>query len=112
MRCRKGTLCDYFILSSSVTVTGTDLIINIPTMPGRCGCLAIAQNIPDTATVNMPVFITVGTDTTQYPLVDCCGVAVSAGRIEPRFRYKFKYVNASTTPVFKLSGARCPYNAI
>lgn len=112
MKCKKGKLCNNFVLSTSVTVTGTDLVINIPALPCTIGCIAIAQTIPDTATVNMPVFITVGESTTQYPLVDCNGVQLSAGRIDIRRRYQFRFISANTQSIFKINGARCPYNSI
>lgn len=112
MRCRKGRLCNNFILSTSVTVVGTSLVVNIPTLPCTCGCIAISQAIPAAATVNMPVFITVGTDATQYPLVDNCGVQISAGRLDIRNRYPFKFITANTTSIFKVCGSRCPYNII
>lgn len=112
MRCRKGRLCPNFVLSTSVTVVGTDLVINIPTLPCIRGCFVIAQTIPDAATVNMPVFVTVGADATQYPLVDACGVQISAGRLDIRNRYPFKFITADTTSIFKVDGTRCPYNII
>ena len=112
MKCKKGKLCQNFVLSSSVTVDGTNLVVNIPTLPSTCGCLVISQAIPDTATVNMPVVVTVGTDTTAYPLVDKCGVQISAGRLDIRYRYPFTFITANTTSIFKVCGTRCPYNVI
>jgi hypothetical protein len=112
MRCKKGKLCQNFILSTSVTVVGTSLVVNIPTLPSVCGCIVIAQAIPDAATVNMPVVITIGTSATQYPLVDKCGVQLSAGRLDVRYRYPFRFITANTASIFKVCGARCPYNVI
>jgi hypothetical protein len=112
MRCRKGTLCNNFILSTSVAVVGTDLVINVPSLPS-CGCLTIAQAIPAVATVNMPVVITVGDDTTTtYPLVDCRGIQLSAGQVEPRHPYHYKYIVGNTGSIVKTCNARCPYNVI
>lgn len=112
MKCNKGKLCQNFILSTSVTVVGTDLVVNVPTLPCNKGCLVIAQAIPDAATINMPVVITVGDGTTQYALVDRCGVQVSAGRLDIRTRYAYKFISANTQSIFKICGSRCPYNAI
>lgn len=110
MRCKKGKLCENFVLSTTVTVVGTSLVVNIPSLPCTRGCLVIAQTIPAAATVNMPVVITVGTDTTQYPLVDRCGVQLSAGRLDIRNRYPFRFISANTSSIFKICSARCPYN--
>lgn len=112
MRCRKSKLCDYFILSSSVTVAADALVVNIPSLPCSSGCLAIAQAIPTTATINLPVVITIGEGTTQYPLVDKCGVQLDASRLDVRYRYGFKFIAANTTSIFKLCGTRCPNNVI
>ena len=109
MKCNKGKLCKNFILSTSVTVVGTSLVVNIPSLPCNNGCMVIAQTIPDAATVNMPIVVTVGDGTTQYPLVDCKGVQLSAGRIDIRTRYPFAFISANTSSIFKLYGARCPY---
>ena len=74
-QCNK--LCPNFIVSTSltvVTVNGTDtLLINIPDgcyVDGKSYCIIIAQNRPSTATVDMPVAISIGGNTTTvYPLV-------------------------------------------
>ncbi|MGM9682558.1 MAG: hypothetical protein ACI3XQ_03070, partial [Eubacteriales bacterium] len=68
-------LCDRLIISSAVTFTGGNLIINIPAGSYRnCEkyCIVIAQAIPATATINAPVYITIGTGTTLYPLTNRC----------------------------------------
>lgn len=70
-------LCPNYIISTSltvITIDGTDtLVINIPAgsyRNGKCFCLIIAQSRPTTATVDMPVAISIGGDTTiVYPLV-------------------------------------------
>lgn len=74
-QCNK--LCPNFIVSTSltvVTVNGTDtLLIDVPNGCYRNGCtycLIIAQNRPSTATVDMPVAVSIGGNTTTvYPLV-------------------------------------------
>ena len=112
MRCNKSRLCPNFILTNSVTVDGDNLVVNISSLPCTRGCLVISQVIPDTATINLPVVITIGDGTDQYPLVDNCGVQLSAGRLDIRTRYSFKFINANTAPIFKINGSRCPYNVI
>ena len=70
-------LCPNTVISQSltvVTVNGTDtLLIDIPAgtyANGCCYSLIIAQNRPTTATVDMPVAISIdGNTTTVYPLV-------------------------------------------
>lgn len=111
MKC-KGRLCPNFVISSSVTATADSLVVNIPSLACLRGCLVITQTIPDAATINLPVVITVGTDTTEYPLVDRCGVQLSAGRLDVRTRYPYCFISANTQSIFKICGARCMYNAL
>ena len=74
-QCNK--LCPNYIISTSLTVVavgGVDtLVIDIPAgsyRNGKCFCLIIAQSRPATATVDMPVGVSIGGDTTiVYPLV-------------------------------------------
>lgn len=91
-------LCNNFITSTSVTVVTVDgvdnLVIDLPAnIP--CGytncrkvCFAIIQNIPATATILMPVSISIGGDTTTvYPLLDDCCNQITACGIRTRTRY-------------------------
>ena len=88
-------ICPRWIGSDSVsviTVDGTNtLVIDIPTATyGNCEnyCLFILQTIPDTATINMHVAISIGGDTTTvYPLV-CykTGLQAIASQIASRTR--------------------------
>ena len=83
-------ICDRLVISNSVTVTGGSLAINIPEnnyMNREKYCIVIAQSIPDTATITMPVVITIGEDTTNYPLVNCDCTNVTACSISTRTRY-------------------------
>ena len=115
MKCRNAKICNKINISSSVTVTGTNLVINIPqnSFPNcSVGCLVIAQAIPDTATVNMPVVITIGDDTTTtYPLINKCGAAVTASNVRTRTRYPFQVVTTPTSANFRLlCGVPCSNN--
>lgn len=105
------TLCNKFVGSSSVTVVGTSLVINIPAATyDNCErlCLAILQELPDAATINMPVVITIGTDATQYPLVRRNGNIVTASDLSFRGLYKAVVNTTSTSAVFRvLSGLCC-----
>lgn len=124
MSCNKNcnTLCPNLIISTSVTVVtvnGTDtLLINIPTGSYRNGCkycIVVAQAIPATATINMPVAISIGGDTaTVYPLTNRCCAQVTACAIRTRTRYPVCVSTSATGGTFKvLSGLCCaPNNAL
>lgn len=107
-------LCKNLIISNSisvVTVDGTDtLLIDIPASTYRnCErfCIVTAQSIPDTATVTMPVAISIGGDTTTvYPLV-CCKNCLQAVACQVNSRRKYVTIVSTNTNggVFKvLSG--------
>lgn len=104
-------LCDRLIISDSVTVVGTDLVVDIPAGSyGNCDtyCIVIAQTIPDTATINMPVSISIGGDTTTlYPLVDRCGIQLVASELRTRTRYKVTVRTNATGGVFRLFNKVC-----
>lgn len=102
-------LCRRFVGSVSVTVVGTDLVVNIPAATyNNCSriCLGILQELPDAATINMPVVVTIGDDTTQYALVRCDGNPVTASDIMYRGLYKIK-VQTTSTPVFRVLNGLC-----
>lgn len=104
-------LCDRLIISDSVTVVGTDLVVDIPAGSyGNCDsyCIVIAQTIPDTATINMPVSISIGgVTTTLYPLVDRCGIQLVASELRTRTRYKTCVRTNATGGVFRLFNKVC-----
>lgn len=103
-------LCRNLIISNSITVVtvdGTDtLLIDIPSSTYRQGevfCIVTAQNIPSTATVTMPVAISIGGDTTNvYPLV-CSKTCLQAVACQVNARRKYKVVVSTNTTsgVFK-----------
>ena len=108
MKC-KGRLCPNFVISNSVTV-GTDaLIVNVSSLACLQGCLVIAQTIPDAATINMPVAISIGgVTTTVYPLVGCNCIQVTASALRTRRRYPTRIITNATSAVFKsLGGLSC-----
>lgn len=124
MSCNKNcnTLCPNLIISTSVTVVtvdGTDtLLINIPTGSYRNGCkycIVVAQAIPATATINMPVAVSIGGDTTTvYPMTNKCCAQITACSIRTRTRYPVCVSTNATGGTFKvLSGLCCaPNNAL
>ena len=124
MSCNKNCnrLCPNLVISTSVavvTVNGTDtLLINIPegTYSNGCKyCIVVAQTIPATATINMPVAVSIGGDTaTVYPLTNRCCAQVTACAIRTRTRYPVCVSTSAKGGTFKgLSGLYCaPNNAL
>lgn len=118
--CRNScTLCRNLVISTAVTVVTVDgtptLVIDIPSASyNNCQrvCLIIAQTIPLTATIAMPVAISIGGDTTTvYPLVGCDCSQVTAGAIRTRTRYPTRVSTNVTGAVFKvLGGLSCTAN--
>ena len=103
-------LCRNIVISTAVTVItvdGTDtLVIDIPSgfYPDcRRVCLVVAQAIPTTtATVSMPVAISIGGDTTTvYPIVNCDCSQVTACAIRTRTKYGLRISTSATSAVFK-----------
>lgn len=97
-------LCPNTIISQSltvVTVNGVDtLLIDIPAGTygnGCCYSLIIAQNRPSTATVDMPVAISIaGNTTTVYPLV-CNKTCLQANACQISGRTKLKVIVQTNT---------------
>lgn len=112
-------LCDKLIISSSVTFNGTSLVINIPDgsyANGNKYCIIVAQTIPTTTTIDAPVVITIGTDTTEYPLTQCNCSPVTAASINTRTRYSTCVHTTTTSGTFRLLGklpcSRCTDNLL
>lgn len=103
-------ICPNIIISDSVTVVtvnGVDtLLIDIPTgcYLNCCKyCIVVAQTIPTTATINMPVAISIGgVTTTVYPLVNNCCAQVTACGIRTRTKYPVIVSTNATGGVFKV----------
>lgn len=123
MACKPSCkLCKNLIISQSVTVVtvdGTDtLLIDLPlgTYGDNCKyCIVIAQTIPATATINMPVAFSInGVTTTVYPFVRCDCSQVTACSIRTRTRYSTIVSTNAIGGVFKsLGGLSCsPNNAL
>lgn len=124
MSCNRNcnTLCPNLIISTSVavvTVNGVDtLLINIPTGSYRNGCkycIVVAQAIPATATINMPVAVSIGGDTaTVYPLTNKCCAQITACAIRTRTRYPVCVSTSATGGTFKVLSGLCsaPNNAL
>lgn len=105
-------LCRNLVISTSVTVATVNgvstLVIDVPTGVYANGCkvcLVIAQAIPATATVQMPVAISIGGDTTTvYPIVGRDCVQVTACALRTRRKYPLKVATNATSAVFKSLG--------
>lgn len=102
--------CPRKVYSAGITVETIDivdtLVIDVPLQSFRnCqkGCLVITQNLPTTATITMPVAISIGgVTTTVYPVVSCDCSQVTACALRPRRRYPFKVSTTPTGAVFKI----------
>lgn len=115
-------LCNRLIISTSVSVVAVDdtdtLVIDLPSatyMNGEKYCIVIAQTIPDTATINMPVAFSIGgVTTTVYPFVRCNCSQITACGIRTRTRYSTVVSTTATGGVFKSLGGTscCPNNAL
>ena len=104
-------LCDRLVNSQAVTFAGGNLVINLPAGSYRNGakyCIVVAQAIPDTATINAPVDVTIGTGTEQYPLTNRCCAQLTACAIRTRTRYAAVVSTSGTSGTFKLLGNACP----
>ena len=117
MACKPSCqLCDKLVISTAVTVItidGTDtLVIDLPIRNYGDGCkycIIIAQTIPATATINMPVAFSIGGDTTTvFPFVRCDCSQVTATAIRTRTRYSTRVSTNAIGGVFKsLGGLSC-----
>lgn len=103
---RKCCNCKHFVVVSTTTITGGKLILNIPTATYTNGeevCLFISPTLPVSATP-IPVVVTIGTGTTQYPLINKCGNNVYSDQIKTRCIY---YTSVRTdTKLFKYNGCK------
>ena len=111
-------LCNRLIISEAVTFADGTLTINIPEgtyLNGEKYCIVVAQTIPVATTITAPVVITIGEDTTTYPLMNCNCTNVYACSINTRTRYSVCVNTSIATGVFKLLGklpcSRCVDNA-
>lgn len=108
-------ICPRLIISTAVTVVtidGTDtLVVDLPAttvvgatpyINGCKYCVVIAQAVPSTATINMPVVFSIGGDTTTtYPFLNCDCTQVTACAIQTRTKYPVLISTTATGGVFK-----------
>jgi hypothetical protein len=110
-------LCNRLIISSSVTFSGGSLIITLPAgayEDGEKYCIVVAQSIPSTTTINAPVYVQIGSGTTQYPLQKINCAQATAASLRTRTRYSTQVVTTATGGSFRLLGRICcaPNNAL
>lgn len=113
----KCNLCKNLTITTSVSVVAVDgvdtLVFDIPAGGCYCNgnkiCLVVAQTIPETATVNQPVAISIGGDTTTvYPIVRCDCATATACQFRTRKKYPLRIQTSATSAVFKsLGGLSC-----
>lgn len=110
-------LCDNLVISTAVTFANGTLTINLP--EGTYGnrdryCIVVAQTIPAETTITAPVVITIGDDTTEYPLLNADCTTVYACSINSRTRYTVCVFTDITSGAFRLLGklpcSRCASN--
>lgn len=103
-------LCNHLAISTSVTFTGGNLVIDLPANTYRNGekvCIIVAQAIPAATTINAPVVITIGGGAVQYPLTNKCCTQVTVCGIRTRTRYSTCVVTSSDSATFRLLGRTC-----
>lgn len=103
-------LCDNFVISQGVTFTGGNLVINLPAgsySNNKKVCIVVTQSIPDTTTINAPVYVTIGSGIQLYPLVKRNCRQVTACGIRTRTRYSTCVETTSTGGLFKMLGEPC-----
>jgi len=110
-------LCDRLVLSQAVTFAGDTLTVNLPAgsyQNGERYCIVVAQAIPDAATINAAVVVTIGDGTEEYPLLGCSGAQLTAASLRTRTRYAAVVSTSATGGAFRLLGkASCaPVNRL
>lgn len=102
--------CSRKVYSTAIAVVTVDtvatLVISVPQQSfNNCqrGCIVLTQNIPDAATINMPVAIAIGDDTTTvYPIVDKCCNQITPCALRTRCRYPFIVSTNAVGGTFKI----------
>ena len=100
MYCNSCNECARKVYVSDVTFADGTLTLNFPDTisyaDGCKFCFVITTAIPDTATINAPVVVTIGAGTTEFPLLTRCGAQVVAQQLRTRRRYAFRVSTNAT----------------
>lgn len=95
--------CSNFITTTSVTVSGTNLVLQIPSNnysnDGEV-CICVAQALPSGVSSSLSVVVQIGTATTLYPLRTKCGHNVYGDQIRTRTLYCTRVAADTATFVF------------
>lgn len=110
-------ICPNIVISDSVSVVTVGgvatLVIDLPAETYDNGCVynvIVAQAVPATATIAMPVAFSIGgVTTTVYPFMNCNCVQVNACGIHTRTRYPVRVLTNTTGGVFRSLRPICCY---
>ena len=104
------SVCSKLIISTAVAFSDGNLVITIPS--GSYGnlekfCIVVAQNIPDTTTINAPVMIQVGSGPVLFSVMrpNCTPLTASGART--RTKYAMRVHTWSDTATFRLLSDVC-----
>lgn len=105
------------VTAAAITFAADTLTINVPQRTFNAGgvyFLRLTEPIPEAATINAPVVITIGDGTVTYPLLSKCGGQVTAASLRSGYSYPITLVNGGTDGAFKvLDKLWCaPVNAV
>ncbi len=108
-------LCRKLVLSESVTFSGGQLVIRIPSgsySDGEKICLVVAQSIPTDTTVAANVVIQIGDGAVLYPVTKCNCAPLTACGVRTRTKYSMVIRTTVDTGTFRLLGnvPCCPDN--
>lgn len=110
MNCNNNCkICPHLVISTAVTIVtvdGTDtLVVDLPngTYGDGCRyCIVVAQTVPTSATINMPVAFSINGDTTTvYPFMNCNCVQATACGVRTRTRYPVTVLTNTVGGVFR-----------
>lgn len=106
-------ICNRMTWTTAVTFADDALTLVIPDNTfddGEKVCIVIAQQIPEEATINAPVFVAFEGGTTPSPLVTVDGMPVIASALHRRTRYATKVHTTATGGVYRLLAHICNEN--
>lgn len=90
---RKIYVSDITFAADTLTLIFPDTMIYVN---GGKYCFVLTTNVPDAATVNAPVVVTVGDGTTEFPLFDRYGSPVIVKQLLTRRRYPIRVSTTAT----------------
>lgn len=99
-RCNR---CRNFVATTAVTVSGTNLVLQIPSNNYSNDsevCICVAQPLPTGVTPKLTVVVQIGTAATLYSLRTKCGHNVYGDQIRTRTLYCTRVAADSATFVF------------